>query len=282
MKHTEGSLEFRHSKARGTSRLYRQAWLPSGEPRAIILVVHGLGEHSGRYANLARHCTEHGFAVYACDHYGHGKSDGLSGHVERFSVYLDGVRELLAKVRDEQPALPVFLLGHSLGGLIAAAFLREAQSTFKGCVLSGPAFMTDAAPPVIVLWINRLLSRLAPTLPVTGLDPTGVSRDPEVVGAYVRDPLVHHGKLTARLIAEMMAAMNETLDHAGEVTLPLLIMHGEDDLLTSPAGSREFYARTAADDKTLKLYPGLYHEIFNEPEKEAVLSDMTDWLEAHL
>ena len=282
MKHTDGWLEFRHTKARGTSRLYRQSWLPDGEHRAAILLVHGLGEHSGRYENFARHCTGHGFAVHALDHYGHGKSEGLSGHVERFSVYLDGVRELLARVKEEQPGMPLVLLGHSMGGLIAASFLREAQAEFKACVLSGPALKSDAAPPAIVLWINRLISALAPTVPMTALDPAGVSRDPEVVRAYVSDPLVHHGKVTARLIAEMMAAMKEALAHASEVTLPLLIMHGEDDVLTSPAGSREFHAHAASDDKTLRIYPGLYHEIFNEPEKDVVLAELTDWLETHV
>jgi alpha-beta hydrolase superfamily lysophospholipase len=115
-----------------------------------------------------------------------------------------------------------------------------------------------------------------------GLDPAGVSRDPEVVRAYVRDPLVHHGKLTARLIAELKKAMQATLARAPEVSLPLLIMHGGDDVLTSPAGSREFHAHAGSADKTLKIFPGLYHEIFNEPEKDAVLLDMADWLEAHL
>ena len=282
MKHADGWLELRHSQARGTSRLYRQTWLPDGEPRAVILLAHGLGEHSGRYTHFARHCTDRGFAVYALDHYGHGKSEGLAGHVERFSVYLDGVRALLSRVREEQPGLPVFMLGHSMGGLIAAAFMRESQAGFRGCVLSGPALMSDVAPHAIVLWINRLLSRLVPTLPMIGLDPAGVSRDPEIVRAYVSDPLVHHGKVSARLVAEMMAAMRATLAGANDIELPLLIMHGEADVLTSPTGSRELHAHAASDDKTLKLYPGLYHEIFNEPEKDAVLTDMTDWLEAHL
>ena len=282
MKHSDGWLELRHSRARGTSRLYRQTWLPEGDPRAVIVLAHGLGEHSGRYTDLARHCTDRGFAVYAVDHYGHGKSEGLAGHVERFSVYLDGIRELLSRAREEQPGVPVFMLGHSMGGLIAAAFMRESQADFRGCVLSGPAFLSDAAPPAVVLWVNRLLSSLAPTLPMTGLDPAGVSRDPEVVRAYVSDPLVHHGKMSARLIAELMATMRATLAAAPEIELPLLVMHGDADVLTSPSGSQAFHARASSGDKTLKLYPGLYHEIFNEPEKAAVLTDMTDWLEAHL
>jgi len=282
LQHSQGYLEFRHSEARGTSRLYRQSWRPDAEPRAAILLVHGLGEHSGRYAHVARACNEHGFAVYAIDHYGHGKSDGQPGFVERFSVYLDGVRALLEHLREQETGAPVFLLGHSMGGLIAAATLCREQADFRACVLSGPAFRTDAEPSAVLRWLNRLLSWLAPTAPMVGLDPGGVSRDPEVVKAYVRDPLVFHGKLSARLIAEMMAAMGDTLECARAIELPILVLHGEEDRLTSPQGSAEFCARVASRDKTLKTYPGLYHEIFNEPEKDAVLADMIDWLEAHL
>jgi alpha-beta hydrolase superfamily lysophospholipase len=282
LRRIEDWLDLRHSEARGTSHLYRQSWLPAGDARAAIVLVHGLGEHSGRYGYLARTCTDRGIAVHAIDHYGHGKSDGQPGHVERFSVYLDGVRGLLECVRKEQAGIPQFLLGHSMGGLIAAALLPETQSQLRACVLSGPALQTDDEPPALLRWLNRLLSALVPTVPMIGLDPNGVSRDPEVVKAYVEDPLVHHGKLSARLIAEMMAAMKTTLARASSVQLPLLIMHGEDDVLTSPAGSKQFHQRASSDDKTLKLYPGLYHEIFNEPEKDDVLADMTRWLEAHL
>ena len=282
MQHSEGYLDFRHSEARGTSHLYRQSWRPEASPRAALLLVHGLGEHSGRYAHVARACNDRGFVVHAVDHYGHGKSDGQPGFVERFSVYLDGVGALLNHARETDPDLPVFLLGHSMGGLIAAAFLGASQADFRACVLSGPAFRIEPEPSALLRWLNRLLSALAPTAPMVGLDPGGVSRDPDVVKAYVSDPLVHHGKLSARLIAEMMAAMRDTLDRAGSIELPLLVLHGKEDRLTAPQGSVEFCARVASDDKTLKTYPGLFHEIFNEPEKEAVIADMTGWLEAHL
>ena len=282
MKHTEGWLDLRHSQARGTSHLYTQSWAPDGDTRAAIVLVHGLGEHSGRYAYLAQHCTDRGFAVHALDHYGHGKSDGQAGHVERFSVYLDGVRALLERVQAEHPDLPLFLVGHSMGGLIAAASLPQVQSAFRACVLSGPAFRTPEPPSTPLKLVNRLFSGLAPTAPLLGLDPSGVSRDPDVVRAYVSDPLVHHGKLSARLLAEMMRAMDDTLANASRVELPLLVLHGEQDQLTCPTGSEDFHERAASADKTLKIYPGLYHEIFNEPEKDAVLGDMTDWLEKHL
>lgn len=282
MIHTEGTLEFRHSEARGSSRLYRQSWLPDGDTRGAALLVHGLGEHSSRYGHVASSLTERGFALHAMDHYGHGKSDGHGGHVPRFSVFMDGVTALLDDVRKTAGDLPLFLIGHSMGGLIAARFLLTGQHEFRAAALSGPAFRSDEAPPAIVLWLNRLLSALVPTLPMITLDPTLVSRDRAVVEAYVGDPLVHHGKLTSRLIAEMANAMDDTLARAAEVTLPLLIMHGEADKLTAPAGSAEFHAAAGSADKTLKLYPRLFHEIFNEPERDTVLADLGTWLEAHL
>lgn len=282
MNHTEGWLELRHTRARGTSRLYRQSWLPEERLRAAIILVHGLGEHSGRYEYLAAHCTARGFAVHAIDHYGHGRSEGLKGHVERFSVYLDGLRALRDDLRENETDLPLYLLGHSMGGLIAAAFLGEDQASFRGCVLSGPALQSEAEPPALVMAFVRLISMLAPTAPLIGLDPSGVSRDPEVVKAYVRDPLVHHGKASARLIAELSSAMRSTLASAPDIELPLLIMHGDADQLTSPAGSQALYDAAGSADKTLRLYAGLYHEIFNEPERDQVLAEMSTWLEDHL
>jgi alpha-beta hydrolase superfamily lysophospholipase len=278
----EGRLEFRHSEARGTSNLYRQSWLPDDDARAAVLLVHGLGEHSSRYGRVAEHLTARGLAVHALDHYGHGKSEGQPGYVERFSVYLDGVSALLREIHVQHGQLPVILLGHSMGGLIAASFLLQEQDAFQACVLSGPAFRTDEEPPPIVMAIVRLLAAVVPTVPLLGLDPAGVSRDPEVVRAYVADPLVHHGKLTARLIAEMSKAMKIALARAQTIRLPLLILHGEDDVLTSPAGSVEYCERVSSADTTIKLYPALYHEVFNEPEHQQVLEDMSSWLEDRL
>ncbi|MDJ0794069.1 MAG: alpha/beta hydrolase [Woeseiaceae bacterium] len=282
MIHSEGTLEFRHSEARGSSRLYRQAWAPDGGTRGIVLLIHGLGEHSSRYGHVASSLTERGFALQALDHYGHGKSDGHGGHVPRFSVFLDGVAALLDDVKKTSDGAPLFLVGHSMGGLIAARFLMSRQNEFRAAALSGPAFKSDEAPPAFVLWLNRLISALLPTLPMIALDATLVSRDPDVVKAYLGDPLVHHGKLTSRLIAEMSTTMDDTLARAGDVTVPLLTMHGDADKLTSPAGSEEFHANAGSADKTLKMYPGLFHEVFNEPERDAVLADLGNWLEARL
>jgi len=282
LRHSEAFLNVSHTAARGSSQLYQQTWLPDTDPRAVVLLIHGLGEHSSRYTHVAEHLTQRGFAVFTLDHYGHGKSDGHAGFVARFSVYLDGVAALLEKARSEHPGQPLFLVGHSMGGLIAATFLLDHSSDFQAAVLSGPAIKSDQAPPTMVIALIRLLSTIVPTLPLIQLDASGVSRDPAVVAAYMNDSLVHHGKLSARLLSEMSAAMQDTLARAAAIELPVMLMHGEDDQLTSPDGSVELYEAIGSTDKKLKTYPGLYHEIFNEPEQDAVLADMSNWLEAHL
>lgn len=274
MKHNTGRLT-------DAGDLFQQSWLPQQPATAALLLVHGFGEHSDRYTHVAKYFIEHGYAVYAVDHDGHGKSPGTPGFVSHFSNYTDGVIALLQQIREEQPGIPMFLIGHSMGGLISAALLLQQQQDFAGCVLSGPALESDAGPPAWLLAVNRVLASIVPRLGMLKLDATGVSRDPEVVKKYLADPLVYKGKLTSRLINEMFRTMREVSAGAPEVTLPVLIMHGDADAIVPPSGSQQFYELLGSADKTLKMYPGLYHEIFNEPEQRQVLDDMLAWLEAH-
>jgi alpha-beta hydrolase superfamily lysophospholipase len=248
----------------------------------VVLLVHGYAEHLGRYEHVAARLTAAGYAVYALDHWGHGSSDGVPGFVPAFSVYLDGVDALLARVKSEHPAAPRFLVGHSMGGLIVASFLLRHQQQFAGAVLSGPAIKPTEAPSAVTILLGRILSTLAPRVGVIQLDPTQVSRDPKVVADYLADPLVYKGRVGARLGAQMLAAMDDVQANAGRITLPLLLLHGERDGLAAPEGSRFLYERAGSADKTLKPYAGLYHEIFNEPEQQAVLDDLVGWLDAHL
>lgn len=282
MKYAEGVLTVPLSEVAGSSKLYEQSWLPDGDTRAALLIVHGYGEHSGRYSHVAKYFVERGYAVYAIDHDGHGKSDGSAGFVEHFSVYLDGVQALLAKIQVDQSGLPIFLVGHSMGGLISSSFLIENQDAFAGCVLSGPAVKSDIEPPGWQLAIIRVLAKITPKLGVLGLDASGVSRDQKVVDDYIADPLVFKGKISARLVAELFAAMQYVMNNAPAITLPIILMHGEADVLAAPIGSRVLHEKISSSDNTLKLYPRLYHEIFNEPEQLEVLGDMHTWLEAHL
>lgn len=282
MIHEEGSLALTPPSKGADSKLYCQSWLPDGDPKAVIILVHGYDEHSGRYAYFAEHCTARGYAVHALDHWGHGKSDGVNGFVPEFAVYHEGVDALIARIPDAHAALPKILVGHSMGGLIAATYLLENQSNFVGGVLSGPAIKAVEEPSSFLRFISRLLSKILPKMSVMALDSNGVSRDPKVVADYEADPLVSGSKISARLGYEMMKQMDHIQSEASKITLPLLMLHGQADSLTAAEGSQFLNDNIGSAEKHLKIYPELYHEIFNEPEKDQVLSDMTDWIDARL
>jgi alpha-beta hydrolase superfamily lysophospholipase len=257
-------------------------WLPQGDPKAVVLLAHGYAEHAGRYGHVAARLTAAGYAVYAIDHWGHGKSSGTMGFVPAFSLYVDGMGGLIDRVRVAWPGKPRLLLGHSMGGLIATLLLIERQRDFAAAALSGPAILTSEPPSKLTIWLSRFLSRYFPRAGVMKLDPTGVSRDPAVVAAYLADPFVYNGKLSARLAAEMFDAMATARERAGDIALPLLIQHGAKDKLTAPEGSRYLFDHVASADKRLEIYPGLFHEIYNEPERDAVLDDLIGWFDAHV
>lgn len=264
------------------AKLHITHWLPDGLPKAVVLLAHGYAEHAGRYGHVAKRLTDAGYAVYAIDHWGHGKSDGRPGFVPRFSAFTDGLAELLTLVEVNHGDTPRLLLGHSMGGLIATLFLIERQSAFVAAALSGPAIVPGAPPSRFTIWISRFLSRFFPRLGVLALDANGVSRDPAVVAAYLADPLVYTGKIGARLGKEFMDAMAAAQAGAPKITLPILLQHGEKDSLAAVAGSQYLFDHVGSADKTLKIYPGLFHEIYNEPEQAAVLGDLVGWFDAHV
>ncbi len=261
--------------------IYWQSWTPEA-PKAVVLLVHGLHEHSGRYAHVAARLNAAGYAVHTLDHQGHGRSAGTRGNVESLggvSADLDHLRRL---ARTAHPDLPVFLLGHSMGGLVALDYVvSTGQDGLRGLAVSGPAVDTSTASGLQTM-IAPVLGRFAPNLGTLTLGAENVSRDPVVVKDYESDVLNHNGKVRARTGAEMLGAVQRVVDGLPEVTLPVLVMHGTADRLVPPAGSRLVDERIGSSDKTLKLYDGLYHEIFNEPEQEQVLDDLVAWLDAHL
>ncbi len=282
MKHEDGTLTLPTGSKAAGAKLHLQKWLPDDDPKAIILLVHGYAEHAGRYQYFAGHCVGKGYAVFAVDHWGHGQSDGTPGYVPDFSVFHDGVDQLVACARQDFPELPLMLVGHSMGGLISATYLLSNQSRFAACVLSGPAIKAAEEPSAFLKAISGFLSRFFPKLGVLELDPNGVSRDPQVVADYLADPLVYNGKMGARLAAEMLNNMTEIQQNAGQISLPILMLHGEKDSLAAAEGSKFLDSQISSSDKTLIIYPELFHEIFNEPEKDKVLNDMTDWLDKQL
>ena len=264
------------------AKLHITHWLPDGLPKAVVLLAHGYAEHAGRYGHVAKRLTDAGYAVYAIDHWGHGLSDGEGGFVPRFSAFTDGMAELLTLVEINHGDTPRLLLGHSMGGLIATLFLIERQQAFVAAALSGPAIVPAAPPSRFTVWISRFLSRFFPRLGVLSLDANGVSRDPAVVAAYLADPLVYTGKIRARLGKEFMYAMAAAQADAPKITLPMLLQHGEADSLAAAQGSQYLFDHVGSADKMLKIYPDLFHEIYNEPERDAVLDDLIGWFDAHV
>jgi len=277
MNHSEGKFS-----GAGERSVYFQCWEPELVPRAVLLVAHGAGEHSARYQPLAQFMTGYGFAVAALDHHGHGYSEGRPGHVNSFDEYLYDLAIFHRQVAARYAGLPVFLFGHSMGGLITSNYLLHHQKEFLGGILSGPAIKTDLQPGPMQMLLLRLLALLVPRLGMLKLNADGISRDPEVVRKYIEDPLVFHGKMTARMLRELFAGMSKIQAGAARITLPMLLLHGGADVMTAPEGSRFLYEHIGSSDKTLKIYPGLYHEILNEPERAEVLAHMLEWVETRL
>ena len=265
----------------GGRRIFWQTWSPDGAARAVIVIVHGASEHSGRYGHVARALVDDGYAVYALDHRGHGRSDGPRAVIDRLASAVADVDRLVAQARAEHPDLPIAMLGHSMGGTVALGYVIRHQERLTGLILSGPLAALEAAPAPLRI-AGRLLSAVAPSLPLVAIDANLVSRDPEVVRDYVSDPLNHHGKLPARTVDELVRAIDDLPEAATTITLPTLILYGTEDRLAPPAGAQMLQARIASADKTTIAYPGLFHEILNEPERDAVLTDIRGWLAERL
>ncbi|MFN2289765.1 MAG: lysophospholipase [Anaerolineae bacterium] len=276
MDHFEGTF-----KGSDGVELYYQRWRPEGIPRASLAVIHGFGEHSGRYGNVVDWFVPRGYAIYALDQRGYGRSPGGRGHVNAFSEYRQDVAAFLDLVRNAEAGRPLFLLGHSLGGLIALDYSLHDPSGLDGVIASGPTLGTVGVSPFLLL-LSKALSRLWPSLTLeTGLEVAALSRDQAVVDAYVSDPLVHNLG-TPRLGTEMAKAAERAQGHAADLALPCLILHGGADRLCDPKDSRAFFDKVTFADKQRHEYEGYYHEIFNDVDKEVVFADMEAWLDDHL
>lgn len=248
-------------------------------PRGEIALVHGFGEHSGRYDRLSVHLNAHGYSVTAYDHRGHGLSDGLPGHVESFGEYEDDLDRIIAAVRGRSEGRPIFLIGHSMGGLVALRYVATRKSALACAVISAPLIGLASPVPAHKLMIGRVAARLAPHLRLNNeINPADLSRDPEVGRAYATDPLVNR-KVSAKWYAEATRAMLEMNEWAPRIKLPLLVMHGSEDRLASVDATKRMFERIGAKDKELVIYPGFYHELFNEPEKQQVFDRVTAWID---
>jgi acylglycerol lipase len=262
-------------------RIHHRSWLPAGQPRGIVVIAHGFAEHGGRYTRVAERLVVEGVAVRAADHRGHGLSEGKRTSVIRFDDYVDDLTTTITEAKDQWPALKLILLGHSMGGLVALRFAVRDASLIDGLVVSAPAACPGDVSR-LKLTIGRALSRVAPNTAVMRLPLNKISRDPTVVEAYNTDPLVFRTPIKARLGAEMLATMDRVDAGLPAMRIPLLVMQGTSDGLVDPGCGPQVYNRAGSPDKTLKMYDGLWHEIFNEPERDHVLDDLAAWVNVHL
>lgn len=262
--------------------IYWQAWLPE-QARALVVIAHGAAEHGGRYARLAQALVEQGCAVFAIDHRGHGKSQGTRALIEKFDYPVEDLNRLVVLACEQYPGLKPFLIGHSLGGAISLSYALKYGERLKGLILSGPAVQLPPIPFKVVM-LARLFSFVSPAKPFLPIDGSTVSRDPEEVRRYNEDPLNTRTPVPARTVVELLDRLSWLPRAYSALTLPLLVMHGTADTLTLPAGSQRIQDQAGSRDKTLKLYEGYYHEIFNEPpaERERVTNDLTAWINARV
>jgi alpha-beta hydrolase superfamily lysophospholipase len=266
----------------GGLELFWRWWRPESAPTALVVLVHGLGEHSGRYEHVAQRLVAGGCAVHALDHRCHGRSQGPRALIDRVTHAVSDLDGLVDAAIEHEGAdgIPVLMVGHSMGAMISLRYALAHQQRLKGLALSGALASVQASAALRL--IGHALSAVAPTLPLIALDSSLVSRDPAVVADYRADPLVHHGKVPARSAAEIADTTDAFEEQVPAITLPTLIMYGTEDRLCAPSGSVMLGERIGAADKIVLPYDGLYHEIFNEPERETVLDDLCSWLAARV
>ncbi|MCU0511346.1 MAG: lysophospholipase [Anaerolineae bacterium] len=265
-------------------RLHTVAWQPAGPPRGLVFLVHGYGEHIGRYEPVAQALLHSGFAVYGLDHRGHGRSEGRRAYFARLDDAVNDLQGYFAQVSAQQPGLKRFMIGHSMGTLLALAFTLDCGGNrdLNGLILSGCAVNGDETVPAALRHVGRLLQSVVPTLPLLpGVPPAELSTDPAVVQAYAADPLVYHGWWRVGMGFGLLQAGQALRARAGAITLPLLILHGADDKITPVSGSHLLYERAASADKTRRMYAGMRHEIFNERDRAQPLADIQAWLTSH-
>ena len=266
-------------------RIVYDVWTPADigtTPRGVVILSHGLGEHARRYDHVAARFGREGLVTYALDHRGHGRSGGKRVLVKDISEYTGDFDTLVGIATQEHPGVTRIVLGHSMGGGIVFAYGVEHPDNYELMVLSGPAVAAQTAVSPLLAWLAKRIGAIAPGLPLQQLDAGAVSRDPAVVDAYNTDPLVYHGKVPGG-IARVLLLVGETMpQRAASLAAPLLVVHGSDDRLIPVEGSRQLVAAVGSSDVELKVYPGLYHEVFNEPEQDQVLDDVVAWVNARL
>jgi len=264
----------------GGLRIFFRSWHPTSRARGVVVIVPGFNSHSGYYTWVAEQFVASGFAVYAVDLRGRGQSDGERFYVQRFADYVSDVAALVTLAKKRELGLPVFLLGHSAGGVVSCIYTIEHEAELAGLICESFAHQVPA--PDFVLAVLKGLSHVAPHAHVLHLKNEDFSRDPKIVEAMNADPLIAHETQPTQTVAEMVRADERLKKEFPLITLPVLILHGTSDKATKPSGSQLFYDTAGAKDKTLKLYEGHFHDLLNDIGKEKVMADVKGWVEAHL
>jgi len=273
MQHHEVNFE----GASGTT-LYSQYWLPEVPPRAVVAVVHGVGEHSGRYMNVVNHVVSNHYCVYGFDLRGHGKSPGKRGHIDSWMEYRIDLLNFVRMVKEQQLGRPIFLMGHSMGALIALDFILSKIEELSGAIISGAPIEPVGVSKPYLIALARVLSRIYSSFPIDlGLDQDAISRNPSVVRSYKEDPLVH-GKVSARWGTEALSVVESVKRQGQNINIPILMIHGEADRINSAEGAKRFFDRIRVQDKEFISYPAGYHESHNDVGFEDMLVDLLNWL----
>lgn len=266
--------------ASGTPGFYQRSW-PAPAPRANVIIVHGYREHCARYDHVAETLNARGFSVFSYDQRGHGRSPGKKSYIERFDLFLSDLDDYLNEIKPDLGALPVFVLAHSMGGLVFTRYLQTRSFRPRAVVFSSPLLQLPPTSPVL-LAVAGVLSKLTPWLPVASLEAAAISRVQQEVNTYEADPLNGHGAIVARSGAELTRAVDAARADISKITLPFLVMHGTADRLAPVGGSEFLHANAASTEKVIKIYEGGYHELMNDTIREEVKSMVADWLESRL
>ena len=263
----------------GGLKIFTRAWRPE-KPSAVVVIVHGFNSHSGYYGWVANQLVARGLAAYALDLRGRGKSEGERFYVEKFADYVDDVATLVRIAKEREPGRPVFVLGHSAGGVVACVYALDHQAEISGLICE--SFAHEVPAPDFALSVLKGLSHLAPHTHVLKLKNEDFSRDPKIVEAMNKDPLIANESQPTQTVAEMVRADERLKKEFALIKLPVLILHGTKDKATKPSGSQRFYDNTGSGDKTLKLYEGYFHDLLNDTVKEVVMGDIGKWLSGHI
>ena len=276
MRHETGTFT-----GRGGERLFRQSWMPDEVPRSHVVNLHGLGDHSGLYVALVEHLVAHGFAVHAFDQRGHGRSTGQRAYLDSWTDYREDLDTFLRNVRAGASGRPVFLIGNSLGGLVALEYALLHAGGFRGIIAVSPPLGRVGVPPVLMA-LGRVMSRVWPRFSLEAhMDLGNLSRDSQAAAELLADPLFHR-KGTARLSTEVTAAIRRVQAGAPSFPAPVLLLHGGEDHMVPPDGTRQFFAALGAPDRTFREYPGAYHALFADLDAGLVLADLVTWMEARM